>query len=141
MAFGWGKGCFEAVTTASTHSVKECDAVVAEERVFLAVVAWKDRRDINVAGGKSAFLMAFEMGKVARCSISEQVELGEMVGSLISHTVRERDLVGLLRRTREGTEHPQEQNQCTKNDPGGFLVRKKTIIVVRHVVRRCLDAS
>lgn len=71
MTSGWGEWGFEAMTTTSTHSIEKSGAAVAEEGVLLNIIARQYRGDVKMAGCNATVLMAFEMGKIARCSVNE----------------------------------------------------------------------
>ena len=63
------------------------------------------------------------------------------VDILLFHQVmREWDLVSLLRRTREGTEHPDEKGDCTKEDARCPLVCN-VVWIARHCVSWGLDTA
>lgn len=97
---------FKTMATTSTHSIKKCGSVVAEEGVSLAVLALHDRRRVELARDNAAILMALEMGKVAVCSVNEKyIQWISLADILLHQITRDRDSIRLFRKANEGKKH------------------------------------
>ena len=94
------------MTSTSTHSFEQGHTVAAVEVVLWVVCIVKDRWGVEVFGGKSAVLMAYESAKVAyRISLRTlPVDLED--DSLFNWITRKSNSVCLSWRAIQGNDHP-----------------------------------